>query len=371
MTPERFRSITSGYAALRIAIVGDFCLDRYLEIDPARCETSIETGLPVHNVVRVRAQPGGAGTILNNLVALRVGRIVPVSFCGEDGEGYELRRELARLPGVELDHFVTSPLRRTFTYCKPLIVEPDREPVELNRLDSKNWTPTPPSLAQRLADGLREIASEIDALIVLEQVDQAETGVVTRALLDAIGTLAAALPGLPILADSRRGLAGWPGLSFKMNASELAALLSGEGEPARIFPREGEPPGEPGTIQARQEPRPPGGTPIDLNQAKSAASALARRNGRPVFVTLAERGIVGADPNGTIEHVQAVPVRGPIDIVGAGDAVTANLATALPSGASLRESIELAAIASSVVIHQLGTTGTATVSDLAAWVDGR
>ena len=151
MTPERFRSITSGYAALRIAIVGDFCLDRYLEIDPARCETSIETGLPVHNVVRVRAQPGGAGTILNNLVALRVGRIVPVSFCGDDGEGYELRRELARLPGVELDHFVTSPLRRTFTYCKPLIVEPDREPVELKRLDSKNWTPTPPSLAQRLA----------------------------------------------------------------------------------------------------------------------------------------------------------------------------------------------------------------------------
>jgi bifunctional ADP-heptose synthase (sugar kinase/adenylyltransferase) len=362
MTPERFRSITSGYAALRIAIVGDFCLDRYLEIDPARCETSIETGLPVHNVVRVRAQPGGAGTILNNLVALRVGRIVPVSFCGEDGEGYELRRELARLPGVELDHFVTSPLRRTFTYCKPLVVEPDREPVELNRLDSKNWSPTPPALADRLANGLRAIAPEMDALIVMEQVDQAETGVVTRALLDAIGTLAAALPGLPIVADSRRGLAGWPGLSFKMNASELAALLS--------FPREGEPPGEPGTIQARQEPRPPGRPPIDLNQVKSAASALARRNGRPVFVTLAERGIVGADPDGTIEHVQAVPVRGPIDIVGAGDAVTANLATALPSGASLRESIELAAIASSVVIHQLGTTGTATVSDLAAWVDG-
>ena len=143
MTPERFRSITSRYAGLRIAIVGDFCLDRYLEIDPARCETSIETGLPVHNVVRVRAQPGGAGTILNNLVALGVGRIVPVSFCGDDGEGYELRRELARLPGVELDHFVTSPERRTFTYCKPLVVEPDREPVELNRLDSKNWTPTP------------------------------------------------------------------------------------------------------------------------------------------------------------------------------------------------------------------------------------
>ena len=158
MTPERFRSITARYTGLHIAIAGDFCLDRYLEIDLARSETSIETGLPVHNVVRVRAQPGGAGTILNNLVALGVGRIVPVSFCGDDGEGYELRRELAKLPGVLLDHFVTSPLRRTFTYCKPLVIEPGREPVELNRLDSKNWTPTPPSLAKRLADGLRAIA---------------------------------------------------------------------------------------------------------------------------------------------------------------------------------------------------------------------
>src|SRR5271166_3474921 len=225
MTPERFRSITSRYAGLRIAIVGDFCLDRYLEIDPTRSETSIETGLPVHNVVRVRAQPGGAGTILNNLVALGVGRIVPVSFCGDDGEGYELRRELARLPGVELDQFVTSTQRRTFTYCKPLVVAQDREPVELSRFDSKNWTPTPPLLAQRLTDGLRAIASEIDALIVLEQVDQAETGVVTLGLLDVIAKLAAAQPKLPILADSRRGLAGWPGLSFKMNASELTTIF--------------------------------------------------------------------------------------------------------------------------------------------------
>ena len=77
-----------------MAVVGDFCLDRYLEIDPEKQEISIETGLAVHNVVNVRNQPGGAGTILNNLVALGVGEIYPVGFSGEDGEGYELRRAL-------------------------------------------------------------------------------------------------------------------------------------------------------------------------------------------------------------------------------------------------------------------------------------
>ena len=110
MNAQRFAAITERFAGLRIGVAGDFCLDRYLEIDPARSETSLETGLPVHNVVRVRAQPGGAGTIVNNLVALGVGRIELVGFCGDDGEGYELRRALAAMPGVELEHFLTTPL---------------------------------------------------------------------------------------------------------------------------------------------------------------------------------------------------------------------------------------------------------------------
>ena len=166
---------------------------------------------------------------------------------------------------MQLDHFVTTPERRTFTYCKPLVIEPGREPVELNRLDSKNWTPTPAALVQQLADGLRQIAPELDAMIVLEQVDQAETGVVTRGLLEVIAELAVERPDLPILADSRRGLAGWPALSFKMNAAELAALLKPEAAES-----------------------------LDLAMVKKVAAALALRHRRPVFVTLAEQGIVGA-----------------------------------------------------------------------------
>src|SRR5262245_9938952 len=116
MTPQRLQALTTHYPKLRVAVIGDFCLDRYLEIDPGRAEVSIETGLAVHNVVNVRSQPGAAGTILNNLVALGVGRIDPVGFCGLDGEGYELRRALASRRGVQLDHFVETEQRRTFTY---------------------------------------------------------------------------------------------------------------------------------------------------------------------------------------------------------------------------------------------------------------
>lgn len=333
MTPERLAAITGRYASLRLAVVGDFCLDRYLEIDQARAETSIETGLPVRNVVNVRAQPGAAGTVLNNLVALGVGTIHAVGFCGDDGEGYELRRALAALPGVRLDHLLTTPLRRTFTYCKPLVCEPGQVPRELERLDSKNWTPTPAEVSARIVASITALAGAVDGIIVMDQVDLAETGVVTKVVLAALGEIAKVLH-LPVIADSRRGLAGYPPLIFKMNAAELAALTRSPAAPS-------------------------------TEATIATAASLARTNQRPVFVTMAERGIIGATPDGAVEHVPALPLRGPIDVVGAGDSVTANLTAALAAGASTREAVELAIIASSLVIHQLGTTGTANVGQIA------
>jgi len=334
MNPQRLREITGRYPSLRIAVLGDFCLDRYLEIDPARKETSLETGLPVHNVARVRAQPGGAGTVLNNVVALGAGEVVPIGFAGDDGEGFELLRALRAMPGVRMDAFSVTPLRRTFTYCKPLIVEAGKPPRELNRLDSKNWTPTPREVEDHLMEALRRHAGQIDALILMDQVDAAETGAVTRRVLDAVQEIAAARPGLWILADSRRSLRGYPAVCLKMNRAELGVLL---GEAASV----------------------------DVETTKSAARELARRHGRAVFVTLSEDGLLGASPDGGCVHFTALPVRGEIDIVGAGDAVTANLATALAAGASLDESLELANAAASVVVHQLGTTGTASVAQIA------
>ena len=333
LSSARFEAITSLYSKLRIAVIGDFCLDRYLELDPERREVSIETGLPVHNVVNVRAQPGGAGTILNNLVALGIGEIHPVGFCGLDGEGYELRRALASHPGVCLDHFISTALRHTFTYCKPLLMRPGQAPEELNRLDTKNWTPTPAAIEVQIVQAVQALAPAMNALIVLEQVELADTGVVTRGALDALGAIAEEKPALLIIADSRRGLRGYPRLALKMNAAELSALVG-----------------------LRETP--------DWPTLQQTVSRLAQEKGRPVFVTLAERGMLGATPDGLVEHVPALPIRGDIDIVGAGDAVTANLASALASGATVREAVELASVAASIVIHQLGTTGAASVAQL-------
>jgi len=335
MNAQRLADITGRYGQLTVALLGDFCLDRYLEIDPGRAETSLETGLPVYNVTRVRAQPGATGTILNNVSALGVGRILPLGFAGDDGEGFELVRALRAVRGACLDSFLQTPLRRTFTYCKPLVLEPGCPPRELNRLDSKNWLPTPAEVEDHLIAALEQHAPQIDALIIMDQVDQADTGVVTRRVLDAVGRLAHSRPELWIVADSRRSLRGFPPVCLKMNRNELGVLLGGK-------------------------------APVDVAQTQTAAVELARRHGRHVFVTLAEEGLLGASPNGESVRLPALPLRGEIDIVGAGDSVTANLATSLAAGAGLGEALEVANAAASVVIHQLGTTGTASIGQIAS-----
>ena len=50
---------------------------------------------------------------------------------------------------------------RTFTYCKPLVLHADRPPEELDRLDSKNWSPTPDELQDRLIRAVEALAAPL------------------------------------------------------------------------------------------------------------------------------------------------------------------------------------------------------------------
>lgn len=326
MDRQRFKEITSQYPGLRIAVIGDYSLDRYLEIDPSKTETSIETGLPVHNVTRVRAQPGAAGTVLNNLAALEIGEIWPVGYCGEDGEGFELRRALNNMVGVRMDYFFETPERCTFTYCKPLVLESRQPPRELNRLDSKNWHPTPKVLQDQLSKAIRSLSEQVDAFVVLDQVDEPETGVVTESLLQGIDEIAE--ENSTIIGDSRRGLKNWPAIDYKMNLEEFEKLED--------------------TKRGVEE----------------AVSGIAKEKGIRIFVTMAENGILCSEANGETHHQEALPKRDIIDIVGAGDAVMANLVAALAASATSKEASQLANAAASVVIHKLGTTGAALIEEI-------
>ena len=94
--PEQLDAILAQFPRLRICVVGDLFLDKYLDIDRALAETSLETGLEAHQVTRVRCYPGAGGTVATNLAALGIGQVAILTLLGDDGEGYDLRRAMQR-----------------------------------------------------------------------------------------------------------------------------------------------------------------------------------------------------------------------------------------------------------------------------------
>src|SRR5881275_625473 len=101
LTTTTIERILTSIPNRTIGVLGDLFLDRYLDLDASLTEPSVETGLDACQVVRVRSYPGAAGTVINNLVALGVGQVCPIAVIGDDGEGYELRQALARMPAVD------------------------------------------------------------------------------------------------------------------------------------------------------------------------------------------------------------------------------------------------------------------------------
>lgn len=328
MTGARLDALLARFARLRVAVLGDFFVDKYLLLDPALAEISLETGLEAHQVVGVRCQPGAAGTVTNNLSALGLGTILAVGCVGEDGEGYELRRALAATR-VDTDRLLTAPGRFTPTYTKPLVVTPDAPPRELNRLDIKNRQPVGPALEAALLAQLDAVVDDCDALLVLDQVTEANHGVVTDRVRARLGELSRQRPNLVVLADSRAQIGRFTNVSVKPNADEARAAFALAGHPGEL------------------------------------AAALSRRMGRPAFVTRGEHGAVAA-ADGQVWEVPGVPVTGPVDIVGAGDSFAAATASALAAGATAEEAAELGCLVASITVQQLGTTGTATPAQVRA-----
>src|SRR5579872_5955827 len=153
---------------LSIAVVGDLFLDKYLDLDSRLTEISVETGLEAYQIAGVRCYPGAAGTVLNNLAALGVGRLQAVSVIGDDGEGFELLRALRDRRIVTEDVVVRND-RMTPTYTKPMLSEDSGPARELNRLDIKNRSPAAAEQDRQIIERLDSIVSNVDAIIVADR----------------------------------------------------------------------------------------------------------------------------------------------------------------------------------------------------------
>jgi len=336
LTTELIERVLSTIPQRTIGVLGDLFLDRYLDIDPDLDELSVETGKIAYQVVKVRSYPGAAGTVINNLAALGVGRICPIAFIGDDGEGYELRQALKLLPAVDQGGMFSVPDRRTPTYTKPM-----RDKEELNRLDIKNRTQTPVEAESRIIELLEEAWPRLDALIVLDQVSEEDCGVVTRRVREHVALLGEGEPDKFVLADSRERIGEFRNVAVKPNENEcLAAAWS---VPPRSY---------------------------DRDHRAHGPFLLATLVAGPVFLTLGQHGMaivlkpVGAGRERI--YIPAYPVSGPIDIVGAGDSCSAGITCAMVSGLTHEQAAAFGNLVASITIQQIGVTGTATPEQVRA-----
>jgi len=333
MTAERLYELIGRFGDRRIGVIGDFFLDKYIEFDPSLAEISLETGRIANQVVNVRHSPGAAGNIVSNLVSLGAREVIAIGFTGDDGEGYELRQDLSRF-GCRTDHLLLAPERSTPVYLKPCDVTTPGIAGESERYDTKNRQPLPEHIERQLIDSLPELLSQIDALIIADQVEEEDCGAVTSRVRNALEQLAADHPEVIFWVDSRRRIGSFAGCIIKPNQFEAIKAVFGE---------------ETGDL--------------NLERATEAGRILNKRSGKPVFLTASERGIM-VFQDGGFEKIRGVKIDEPIDPTGAGDSATAGAVLALASGAKPAEAALIANLVASVTVCQIGTTGTAKTSDL-------
>lgn len=295
-----------------VTVVGDAMLDVYLHGDVDRI--SPEAPVPVVRVRERRHALGGAANVAQNVMAMGAACDI-VCAVGRDAAGKELRAMLEEL-GCGTSGVLDAP-RPTTT--KTRIVA---RAQQLARVDEEDDAELSGDDVFRLAAAVRTVVRQTEA-VVLEDYDKgALAGPVIRAAIDA-----ARERGIPVVVDPKfRHFFDFAGATiFKPNRRELAAAL--------------------GAI--------PGAD--DLQ----ALPALCTRLGVDhLLLTLGEHGMVLVSAGGEVGRIPTT-AREVYDVVGAGDTVSAYLATLLAAGATPVEAAVIANFAAGVEVAKLGA---ATVS---------
>ncbi len=332
MSPGRLEELVARFSEARIAVLGDFFLDKYLDVDPTLAEASIETGKTAHQVTAVRHGPGAAGTVVCNLAALGAGELHAIGFIGDDGEGHSLCTDLADLACTTKElHRV--PNRMTPTYLKPRNVHDQSLSGEHERYDTKNRSRTSPTVVATILASLDRLLPRLDALIVMDQVEEEDCGVVTAEVREALAQRAEQHEEVIFWADSRRRIRQFRHVMIKPNQFE-----------------------------AVDQEHPAPDDVVELSQLTASIGQLRDLIAAPIFVTRGPMGMIVSDPEPTL--VPGVQFDGPTDPTGAGDSATAGAVLGLAAGATFPEAALLGNLVASITVQQLATTGTATPDQL-------
>ena len=228
---------------------------------------------------------------------------------------------------------VRSPKIFTPTYTKPMKKFVDRL-EEQERLDIKNRKEISPEVEQQILANLEKCFPQIDGLIIADQVEEPNCGVITDNVRTHLIDLGKKFPEKVIFADSRARINQFSNIIIKPNKFEAFFALHGERN-----------------------------SNVTLEDAKNIGLELTRKTAKPVIITLEKDGALVCWQD-KISHIRGIAVKGEIDTVGAGDSFAAGFVSALSTGVAIDEAAYVGNIVASITITKIGTTGTATPAEM-------
>lgn len=308
----RLQALLDQARKTRVVAIGDAMLDEYLVGDVERI--SPEAPVPVVRIRERRYALGGVANVAQNVGAAGADCRL-ICAVGKDAAGEQLGRMLddaglSRRGVVAVDRPTTR---------KSRVVARSQQLVRIDDEDDSDLTAAD---ARRIVAAAVSAIADADALIF----EDYNKGVLVPPVIE--GAIAAARArGIPVVVDPKyRHFFAYRGATvFKPNRRELEAAL---------------------------------GAAVDLEHPEAIPSALERLGVEHLLLTLGERGMVLASRDGSLGSVPTV-AREVYDVVGAGDTVTAYLATVLGSGGTAAEAAVIANYAAGV---EVGKLGAATVS---------
>ncbi len=301
--------LEGGFSQLRILVVGDLMLDRYIlgEVD----RISPEAPVPVFRHAQRYERPGGAANVAMNLAGLGCQSYL-AGFWGDDGDKAELAK-LMSAANIDTLGVVSSTLP---TISKTRIV---CRTQQMLRLDVESREQPPQVELDRLLERAVELTAKMHAVILSDYAKGALTDRVCEAVIRA-----ARAARIPVLVDPKtRDFSKYSGATTVCpNLNELSVAT---GVPAHDTT---------GLLHAAQD-------------------MLAEHDFDFITVTMSEKGINVLSPGGS--YHSPARAREVYDVSGAGDTVIATLAAGLAGGLQRETAVELANVAAGIVVGKVGT----------------
>ena len=303
------------FGSPRVALVGDFMLDKYVYGDTERI--SPEAPVPVFRVVRGESRTGGCGNVAAAILALG-GQVTCIGVVGQDAAGEELASLLIG-GGADVSALIRLPGRQTTVKTRYVGLAQHRHAQQILRVDEESAAPLPEAVHGTIRGAVRSQLKSCKALAI----EDYDKGMLTdqstpQLIADARAAGAAVLVDPARIRDYRR----YRGCTLLTPNRYEAEMGSG----VKITD--------------------------DASLERAARQLLMITEAAAVVITLDKEGAYLQ----TAQGGRRIPTRPRTvyDVAGAGDEVLAMLAVALAEGCAFDQAVALANVAGGLEVEKFG-----------------